>query len=229
VMVGRNDEHCGDFIGRMEKSIATLPSNIELVIVEWMPPADRPRLVETVQWPDHLRGKIRVITVPGDGPMREYVAKNVGIRRASGELILSTNPDILFPNPKVPRYFDDNCFVRAIRRDLKEDGCFGDRHCNLGHSGLLTEACGDYILMHKSSWFRLCGFPELDTDGHCDSCLVFNADAAGMRQVFLTEDIKHQWHPENPTGKDPFDPALMGKKNEGPWGMEGVELSEVSI
>jgi hypothetical protein len=47
---------------------------------------------------------VRVITVPSDlhdtlnstSPVLEFHAKNVGIRRARGDFVLVTNPDILF-------------------------------------------------------------------------------------------------------------------------------------
>ncbi len=79
----------------------------ELILVEWNPPEDRPPLKEALFWPE-ANGwlEARIITVPqeihneykyGDGyPLYQMIAKNVGIRRARGEYILSTNVDILF-------------------------------------------------------------------------------------------------------------------------------------
>lgn len=54
----RNDDHGGNLLGRMQRSSihpfirqrATISS--ELILVEWNPPEDRPRLRQALQWPD---------------------------------------------------------------------------------------------------------------------------------------------------------------------------------
>ena len=69
------------------------------------PPADKPPLVEALQWPADLGPcVVRVITVPHEIharmahsdalPLFQMIAKNVGIRRARGKFVLATNiPD----------------------------------------------------------------------------------------------------------------------------------------
>ena len=80
---------------------------LELVLVEWNPPPDRPRLAEALRWPaDFGPVAVRIIEVPARIhaqyryasalPLYQMIAKNVGIRRARGEFILATNVDILF-------------------------------------------------------------------------------------------------------------------------------------
>jgi hypothetical protein len=231
-MAARNDGYAGNFLERMERSLETIvdPEVLEVVIVEWMPPTTTPWLIQRVKWPDHLRGRIRIITVPGEGPMREYLAKNVGIQRARGEWILSTNPDILFPKRLwTERIKGEDFFVRAIRRDIIQNGTNGDRHADLGHTGLLTNACGDFLMMTKKNWQKIGGYFESESPAHVDSLAVFRADQAGLTQVFLESDIVHQWHTENLVGKSGFDLGMIGMGNEGPWGMEGVELPEERI
>jgi hypothetical protein len=122
VVVGRNDGYGGDFLGRFRTFVRSfsalaealrLPS--EIVIVEWNPPSDRPRLADAVGWNTAGRKwcSAKVITVPpevhteiaggGGQPLLEYFGKNIGIRRAAGEFVLATNPDVLL-SPKLVRF-----------------------------------------------------------------------------------------------------------------------------
>ena len=114
VATARNDDHGGNLLGRMQLFMSgileqcnrfDLPA--ELILVEWNPPDDRPRLVEALDWRDHgSRCQVRLIEVPHEIhnryehsealPLFQMIAKNVGVRRARGEFILATNIDILF-------------------------------------------------------------------------------------------------------------------------------------
>ena len=79
---------------------------IELVLVEWNPPADRPSLAEALRWEQADQLQRRVVTVPhdvhrtyphADGlPLFQMIGKNVGIRRSTAPYVLATNIDILF-------------------------------------------------------------------------------------------------------------------------------------
>lgn len=111
--------------------------NIELVIVEWNPPDNRPSLSE--QYKDLLE-KIdtSIIKVPMtihsqfsnplNLPLFEYVGKNVGVRHAKYNWILITNPDIYFPINiwksiiNVDKYYDINqkVYWRATRADVNK-------------------------------------------------------------------------------------------------------------
>ncbi len=104
----------------------------ELIIVEWNPPPDRPRLKDALVWPACVQEKVRFIEVteqihrslPRSNIMQlhEYAAKNVGIRRARGAFVLSTNIDILF-SPELTKFLASRrlsrrCFYRTDRYDL---------------------------------------------------------------------------------------------------------------
>jgi hypothetical protein len=116
VATSRNDDHGGNLTKRMQSFVDGLVyqadragTHVELILVEWNPPSDRPPLAEILRWPppDSFL-TCRVITVPeavhgrimpheGFG-MMQMIAKNVGIRAAQGPWILATNIDILFPD-----------------------------------------------------------------------------------------------------------------------------------
>ena len=119
VVTARNDDHGGNLLGRMHAFLNgwigqarrfQIPS--EVVIVEWNPPPDRPRLAEALHWPkDSGPCQVRFIEVPvelhrrfkhGENlPLYQMIAKNAGIRRARGQFVLVTNIDILFSSELV--------------------------------------------------------------------------------------------------------------------------------
>lgn len=115
VAVGRNDDYGGDFRSRLQHCVSwsvdlltrnKIPS--EFIFVNYNPIQGEP-IEGFVEWPkSNAFVTVRVITVPNethakvvethnikDVPVLEYVAKNVGIRRARGKYVLSMNPDIL--------------------------------------------------------------------------------------------------------------------------------------
>jgi len=114
VVAARNDDYGGNFLRRMQVFVDGLLTlwqrhrlDAELVVVEWNPPGDKPCLTEAIHWPTSVPpGRLRVIEVPATVhrrlpgsdriPMFEFIAKNVGIRRARGEYVLATNADIIF-------------------------------------------------------------------------------------------------------------------------------------
>lgn len=141
VVVARNDDYGGHFLDRMQVFMNALGASsarwrlrAELVIVEWNPPRDKPRLRDVLNWPDCMKPDgIRVVEVPNEihkripnshrMPMFEYIAKNVGIKRAHGEYVLATNPDIVFSDRIMKSLASGNlragCFYRADRYDVK--------------------------------------------------------------------------------------------------------------
>lgn len=118
VVTSRNDDHGGEMLRRFDIFAEGVLEQAnrhgvsgELIIVEWNPPSG-PRLHEVLR----LRHKsdtfpVRFIEVPSKAhqtirnadaiPLFQMIAKNVGIRRARGEFIVATNPDVLFSDALV--------------------------------------------------------------------------------------------------------------------------------
>jgi hypothetical protein len=113
-VTSRNDDHGGSLLTRTNIFIHNLLSQceeihfpIELIIVEWNPPLDRPELSKVLEIPKKTGDTIiRIIQVPPvvhntlandcKLPLFQMIAKNVGIKRAKGDFILATNIDVLF-------------------------------------------------------------------------------------------------------------------------------------
>ena len=141
VVVARNDNYGGDFLSRINVFIGSLITlcekyslSSELVIVEWNPPDDRPRLKDAISWPDIRMNsvRIRIIEVPNEAHERlpnpermrlfEYIGKNVGVRCARGEYIVTTNPDTIFNDDLIKflalRKLSRKRFYRIDRHDV---------------------------------------------------------------------------------------------------------------
>lgn len=114
VATARNDDHGGNLLRRLQTFVNALIGQakrhgvpLELVLVEWNPPVEKPLLSAALEWPEHFGpASVRILQVPpevhnrykhsGTLPLYQMIAKNVGVRRAHGKFILATNIDILF-------------------------------------------------------------------------------------------------------------------------------------
>lgn len=141
IMVARNDDYGKNFLNRITTSVRALiyltnryRSNFELVIIDYNPPPDKELLAQTLSafTTDNIFLTIRFIVIPNTfhvrvaqeskRPLLEYLAKNIGIRRAQAEFILTTNPDIIFDDTIIEflteAQLDKNSFYRINRYDL---------------------------------------------------------------------------------------------------------------
>jgi len=136
-------EYGGDLLGRTQRHIDALIELAnryrllsEIIIVEWNPRQDRAPFRESLHWPDDLGHVcLRFLEVPAEIhrrlpnadriPIFEYIAKNAGLRRARGQFLLATNPD-LFYSPALVRWLaraslSPETFYRVDRQDLSEE------------------------------------------------------------------------------------------------------------
>ncbi|KAI9308153.1 hypothetical protein BJ944DRAFT_260791 [Cunninghamella echinulata] len=110
VIVTRMDDYAGNQHLRFQNFIDSAyllaektQEKIELLIVEWNPPQDRRRVVDSFRFRRSRYLTYRIITVPpkihqalpnrGGSPLHEFEGKNVGIRFARGEFVVCTNQD----------------------------------------------------------------------------------------------------------------------------------------
>src|SRR5262245_20856046 len=112
VVTTRNDDHGGDplkrlqaFVNCFDEQCRRTSLQVEVIIVEWNPPSDKPSVSSQLRMPPQPCCTYRFIEVPaelhqqlqfGDVlPLFQMIAKNVGIRRARGQFVLATNIDII--------------------------------------------------------------------------------------------------------------------------------------
>ena len=223
VINSRNDNHGENQLHRLQAFVdgigdyrALLGWDVEVVLVEWNPPPDRPTLPELVRFDADF---VKVYQVPAEihrqfknsdvVPFFFHVAHNAGIRRALGEWILITSQDVLF-SERMARWmalenFDKGAYYRAMRFDSNIDvltkGDVRKRVALLAKNlarvrlpkpdRIYTKACGDFVLMHRDQWHALRGgFPEWGLFGvYLDGFVVHSAYASGLRQVVLPENM----------------------------------------
>ena len=208
VLTGRHDNYGGDFNERLFASLrfnhARLAERhvaLEIVFVEWNPLPDKPLLAEVLarEFPDL---PLRCIVVAREYQAAltqnpqirylEYLAKNVGIRRAAGTFILATNTDVLLGRHVVDVIASGTLTAgtvyRAARYDLKEDTdktrlTWDSLEDPSGHARrprlkppLLTGGTGDFLLADRATFHALRGFNE-----------VYRAARAGVDVNFLVK------------------------------------------
>lgn len=317
VMTSRNDNYGGNLLPRMKNSLDSIKTSfsaddVEIILVDWNPPENKPSFNESLIL-EKSELDVKVIQVSNEihqtiensdkMPIFEYLAKNVGIRRAKGEFVLSTNPDIIF-SVELTNYFKtmdlrNECFYRIDRYDLSDEiptsfsytkknnfskknvsrirkkdfiryKNFGERvnHLlynrlkqpkrilhNLSHMykktiqvesiyDLHLRASGDFLLMSKNNWFKIKGYPELNTYSHLDGYGCALAVSIGLEQVILKDPyrIYHQTHEIDVEGRpktsyhnfiEDAKKMIEFKKpfiyNRDNWGLNNYELSEYFI
>lgn len=143
VITARNDNYGGNLINRINTFIKVLTYftqkyglKSELIIVEYNPTANQTRLYEQlILGPRNEFLEYRFIEVPKSFhekclgsdkmPMLEFLAKNIGIRRAHGEYILAMNPDIILSEELIEWIsktgLSANTYYRANRHDITDN------------------------------------------------------------------------------------------------------------
>ena len=149
VVAARNDNYGGDFNLRLMNSLNWIHAwnnllNIpfEIIIVNYNPIPENPTIKSVVSSLEIRKNiKIRIIDVPQEihlkniqpevrktVPLFEFLAKNIGIRRARGQFILCTNADIL-PDPGIflrlgMKKLSKKNYYRADRLDFSHNVVF---------------------------------------------------------------------------------------------------------
>jgi len=194
ILTGRNDGYGGDFLARAITAIrfnhAALTSSgitYELLLVEWAPLPDRPLLSELIEQavPD-VRPQLTTLLVDAEyqealtlNPRLaylEYLAKNVGVRRARGRYLLATNADVLLGRAvlaQIAEGLPDEGVYRAPRIDLtlglEQSGISWDVLENPANHWrarelrppLYSGGTGDFLLAARDTFHRLRGFNEI--------------------------------------------------------------------
>jgi len=106
ILCGRNDNYGGHLIERFSYSInAFLEVFEEVIYVDWNTDTDKKILIDEIEIKD--KSKLKVIEIrpckvkellnddKNNQKMCEVLARNIGIRRSSGDIIVSSNIDIL--------------------------------------------------------------------------------------------------------------------------------------
>ncbi|MEW5984316.1 MAG: hypothetical protein AB1806_18340 [Acidobacteriota bacterium] len=231
VLTGRNDNYGGDFNERFFRALRFNHTNLaahgvdhEVVFVEWSPLAGRPHLSDLLaaEFSDLAATALTCYVVDPryqdelslnpSIKYLEYLAKNVGLRRATGRFVLSTNTDVFFGESVVASLasgrLEAGTVYRAPRFDLKlgidqshvswemlDDERNQTRRGTLAPP-LLSGAAGDFLLADRESVHRLKGFNEVYRLARVgiDVNFLVKAYGAGLRMADIGGPVYHVDH-----------------------------------
>ena len=227
VLTGRNDNNGDDSYERLfaatsynHRLLAAAGVDYELVFVEW-PPAPERELIGDLLRKELPEIASRLTTYEVDEryhaafsqnpqlELHEFIAKNVGIRRAAGSYILTTSTDTYLSGDIVNliarRMLRPMTVYRAARVDLQlhlertnvnESALADPRNwatVNVLKPPFLTDASSDFLLLDRFSFCALRGFNEVFRVAriHVDANFCYHAAAHGMALVDTRMHVFH--------------------------------------
>ena len=196
----RNDGYTANYAERTPHAIGLLVRQLEahrmpseLIVVEWNPPADRPRMSDLVGSLDTRQTTVRFVEVGEEYHRRlkgwkerglpTVAALSVGIRRARGIFLTPKALDTFYSNELIARIaeqdLDESCVYRVDRCDVQIDG-----HAWLGVSDeelfslLMNSPMQRHLRQQQSPQWKI---RDLHTNGCGDFTLLSTARWHQMR------------------------------------------------
>jgi hypothetical protein len=272
VLTGRNDDYGVDFKTRFFRTLRFNAAQLasrgivhEFVFVEWAPPPQRPRLIDlvfkavpeidpsTCRWYVVDARYHEALSLNPRLEYHEFIAKNVGLRRARGRFVLTTNCDVFLGRAVLDVFargaLEPRIVYRAPRYDLKET--VGERGLKetVGQQRVewtdledpqslaspprrlkppyMPGGTGDFLLLDRESFHQLRGFNEIYRAARfgIDRNFVVKAISSGLSIVDIGGPVYHVNH----VGSYHLTAnAYVGREGEAPWGNRGWHARGVS-
>jgi hypothetical protein len=251
VVTGRNDDFGGDFNARFFGALQFNRQHLrdagiahEFVFVEWRPLPQKPYLASVLgdAFPDLPGSTIRsfvvdpayhdALSLNPKLQFQEFIAKNVGIRRARGQFVLTTNTDIYLGRGTVEflaaQSLSPGVLYRAARHDLRRDSDVASMTWEFLHDERnwdvvnhikppwFTNASGDFLLLDRVTYQELRGFNEVYRIAkiHMDSNFCVKAHASGVSLVDIEAPVFHVGHGTLNAQMDSY----RDRPADAPWG-----------
>ena len=235
VIPTRNDNY-GMFLAERAMQCLNAMTSVfdEVIVVDWNSPHGLP-MIEQIKNYIAPTGKIRSIVVPRDfveskvdsqsQPCCSVLARNIGIRRAKGDWIVSSNIDIIPTQFSTDRLNRDTMYVvqkynvlenvhltqlLPMSTEQKIQALVAHKHlfermkrCEEvvpDDKYSLCVGCGDFQVAHRDVWNRIRGFEE-SLVYRCfedTNVLVKTAHQQDMKTSLLDIDVFHLEHKNNP-------------------------------
>jgi len=138
--------------------------------------------------------------IPGQKmPFYEYLAKDIGIRRAKNDLIIACNPDNIFPSINLDEMIEDlekGFIAKAVRLEIASEYAKLDiptlvdmaNKDQFKVSQRFTTAAGDFTGFKRSIYEDIGGYPLMHIDWHMDN-LFF--DLAKLKGYEFAQTYSH--------------------------------------
>jgi hypothetical protein len=214
ILTSRNDNYGGNLHKRTTMALTSLiEHHDEVIFVDWKT-NNGEGVISNIKHNLPHTGKLKYIQVPkellkekyphiADYTIIESIGRNIGIRRATNDYIISTNIDIV-TTPLDDSILNENTFYTVSRRDVDEsfhlsfndyqslyNSLWGNRDGYRAKELFETDndkwslinCCGDYQIGHKNVWNQMKGFEESVLFG----CGI---DTNVMKKASFYSDIK---------------------------------------
>jgi len=214
ILTSRNDNYGGNLHKRTTMALTSLiEHHDEVIFVDWKT-NNGEGVISNIKHNLPHTGKLKYIQVPkellkekyphiADYTIIESIGRNIGIRRATNNYIISTNIDIV-TTPLDDSILNENTFYTVSRRDVDEsfhlsfndyqslyNSLWGNRDGYRAKELFETDndkwslinCCGDYQIGHKNVWNQMKGFEESVLFG----CGI---DTNVMKKASFYSDIK---------------------------------------
>jgi hypothetical protein len=191
VLTSRNDDYGGNLHKRTTMALTSLiEHHDEVIFVDWKT-VNGEGVISNIKHDLPQTGKLKYIQVPkeflkekyphiADYTIIESIGRNIGIRRATNDYIISTNIDIV-TTPIDDSILNENTFYTVPRRDVDESFHLSFSDYQSLYNSLwenrdgyspkerfetdddkwsLINCCGDYQIGHKNVWNQMKGFEE---------------------------------------------------------------------
>jgi len=198
VIMSRNDNYGGFLKERATIALSYMINTFDEVVYVDYNSEGKP-LIDEIKDFLPLEGNLTQITVTPEQHKKfikdypdapnciEVFGRNIGIRRAKGDIIISTNIDIIPPNKEIMRtffntWYEENTFYTCSRRNVRlnpfdltkykfDENLRTDLLKNIRKMTLKGDAngrhkwsrimcCGDFQIAHKDIWNKVKGFEE---------------------------------------------------------------------
>ena len=182
------------------------PPSFEVIIVNYGGSHSTQKLIHT-----YTSLNIRYYFVDDYGVYNESRAKNIGIRKASGEIVICTNADLIYSPTVLSDFYktytdtEGKYLYQLQRHALKKN----ENISRIFHSDfqkiakskgrlINRRACGDFQAAKRNIWFSVRGYDEhFEGWGEMDLDLVQRMKNNGINQFWMKNNsiIFHQYHP----------------------------------
>ena len=274
VCCGRNDNYGGHFL---ESALYSLNSMLktfdEVVYVDWN--TEEGKKIVTDELHLENRDKLRVFHITPDlvkkitngtptPPMCEVLARNIGIRRATGDIIFSVNLDLIISTREqidlMCQKLEMGDMITLTKQDVELEDLkkhFGDK-TDIQHlmpvifgvwpiqkrlmipilsmnkelmlkqpednhhvCASIIQACGDFQVAHRETWFKIKGFEENMTKRlYHDTNVQYKVIMSGGK--ILASNTPHIYHIEHDRNNSPENTNIIKHSypstNDEEWG-----------
>jgi hypothetical protein len=253
VLTGRNDGYGGDFIARFHRTLRFNHRQLverqirhEILFVEWAPPRNAPYLFEVtrdaipeidwsvVSWYIVDPRYHDALILNPRLEYLEFLAKNVGVRRASGRFVLTSNCDVYLGRHVLDvmrrNVLQPGIVYRAPRFDIKFAADYSSLDWDVledprNLDGLPKQlkppfmggGTGDFVLLDRQSFHEIRGFNEIYRAARfgIDHNVLVKALSSGLS----IEDIGGPVYHINHVGSYRLTADVYaGREAEAPWG-----------